>query len=140
MRIVIVFILIIFIFGSALAHHKDTFEYVNQVPPVMPSQAYQSGYCCMTYDIDQYGIPKRIRASYCTEAYLTEPSKNALAKWKYGAKKKDGTNVKSKNLTTYMSIRLTDSLGFIIPGKHGYMTKNPDGSYNQEKYCGLLVS
>ena len=71
---------------------------------------------------------------------LAEPSKQALAKWIYDTKKKDGTNVKSESLTTYMSFVLTDQFGAVIPGKNDFMTKKPDGSYNKEKTCGLLVS
>lgn len=140
MRIIIASSLSLFIFGTALAHHKETFEYIKRVPPVMPQQSSQSGYCCMTYDIDKYGLTKNISASYCTEAYLAEPSKQALAKWIYDTKKKDGTNVKSESLTTYMSFVLTDQFGAVIPGKNDFMTKKPDGSYNKEKTCGLLVS
>ena len=124
----------------ANAHHGETFNTLKQFPPTMPPMAYQSGYCCMLYDIDENGDVKNVGANYCTEDYLAEPSKKALQKWKYDTKKKDGTPSVSKNLTTYMSFYLTDELGNIIPNQNGFMSQKPDGSRDTEKFCGLIVS
>ena len=105
----------LFICGVAQAHHGETFNTLKQVPPVMPPTAYQSGFCCMTYDITPDGNVANARATYRTEHYLAEPSKAALMQWKYDTKKKDGSPVTSKGLTTFMSFVLSDELGHVLP-------------------------
>lgn len=101
---------------------------------------FQSGYCCLGYDIDENGDVKNARVNYCTENYLAEPSKQALQKWKYSKTKKDGTSSVSKNLTTYMSYYLSDEVGNTIPNSNGFMTLKPDGTRDTEKFCGLIIS
>lgn len=126
--------------GVAKAHHKDTFNYIDQAIPVIPPMARNSGYCCMIYDIDPNGKVRNPKVEYCSEDYFAKPSLDAIFKWLYETKRKDGSPVEDKNLTSKLQFNLMNQFGFMIPGRNGYMTKLPSGEYNREMSCGNLVS
>jgi len=126
--------------GPSWAHHNGTFDNLNKVPPQVPAEAQQSGYCCMIYDINSDGGVKNAKVDYCTETYLAQPSVDALTKWKYKKLRKDGTPVAAKNLTTHMAFHIAYWDGTIVPGKFGYMSRLSDGTYNQDRPCGLKIS
>lgn len=113
----------------------------------------------MVFDINKSGIPKNIKAPYCTDSVFATPSKEALSKWRYSPAEIEGKPVKQRNATTYMSFRLSNRLGLMIPSPAGYLgirddqelTPPPrndpkaysewfDKTYVTEQPCGDLVS
>tara|TARA_R110002020_G_scaffold464590_1_gene685390 strand:+ start:120 stop:632 length:513 start_codon:yes stop_codon:yes gene_type:complete len=98
----------------------------KRVPPVMPSNAETSGYCCMIFDVSKSGIPENIRASYCTDAVFTEASKEAVSNWSFSPAEKNGKPVKQWNADTMMSFHLTNRFGVMVPSSTGYLSLRPD--------------
>jgi len=133
--IFIIFSSITILAGVSYGHHDDTFITIKRVPPIMPAEAYQSGYCCMGHGIDKDGNVLDVKVRYCTENYLAAPSIVALSQWKYDPKRKDGTSTVTKNEDVYISFLLSTYEGEIIPGKHGFMTLLLNGERNREKVC-----
>jgi len=139
-------------------YEKDTSPIVRY-PPIMPSEAKTSGYCCMVFDISKTGTLENIKANYCTNEVFAEASKEAASKWQYSPAENKGKPVIRKGVATTMSFRLTNSWGVMIPSQTGYLsirkdrelTPPPgnsrqaysdwiDETYVTEMPCGDLVS
>ncbi|PHR61554.1 MAG: hypothetical protein COA43_02135 [Robiginitomaculum sp.] len=110
----------------------------NRQPAKMPFWAYQSGYCCMVYDIKEDGTTTNIYAQYCTENYLRINSVKAVKKWAYEKITKDGRSVKTKRFETRTSFIISDTDGTILYGKNGFprkLKKRGKDSF----YCGAAL-
>ncbi len=71
----------------------------------------------MLLDLDRRGRTKNIRAEYCTEDILFEPSKQAIKQWKYKPFVKNGKPVAEQNRPVRTVFVTSNIFGFIIPDR-----------------------
>ena len=133
-------------------------EVTKQVPPTMPRQARESGYCCMVFNVDRSGSPVNVNTSYCTNPIFAENSKDAVSKWEFSPALKNGTPVAWLDETTLMRFNIATVEGSLIPSSTGYLSlregakpttpprdrtayrKWLDKNFVTETTCGELVS
>jgi len=130
----------------------------KQVPPTMPRQARESGYCCMVFNVDRSGSPVNVNTSYCTNPIFAESSKDAVSRWEFSPAMKNGKPVVWLDETTLMRFNIATVEGSLIPSSTGYLSlregaeptapprdrtayrKWLDKNFITETTCGELVS
>lgn len=55
-------------------------------PASIPTGLNESGYCGMKFDVNAEGVPKKIKATKCTNRRLKRASKLAVSNWKFTPK------------------------------------------------------
>jgi len=109
-------------------------------PSVMPPRATESGYCCMAFDLDKYGRTQNVEAAFCTNTVFLESSLKATKKWRYYPKTVNGEPAPTKNLSVYLSYRLTTRDGALIKNADGYPHFDIEGKHMDEHYCSEYMS
>lgn len=99
---------------------------MKRAAPQMPSKAKTSGYCCVSYDVNEKGKVKNIETPYCTDSVFSRSAKKTLSKWKFKPATRDGASVTQKGLVSMITYRKVNSKGIPIPSQSGYMKRiNP---------------
>ena len=83
-----------------------------RIPPVMPPNANNSGYCRMEFDVQPSGDPANVKALYCTRDLFERSAVTAVSRWKYSAPPSGETY---SGIQTQMSFQLINSLGEVLP-------------------------
>jgi len=105
-------------------------------PPIMPSRAKRSGYCCMLIDVNAEGEPENIRTSYCSDYYFKRPSIKASKKWKFNPAVKDGRPMKAYNQKYKNLFMLRNSRGQIVQDKEKVFITRAGLNNDYEDLCG----
>jgi len=106
------------------------------VSPKMPRWARRSGYCCMKMDVDEYGNPANVDASYCSDDIFALSSVLATKQWKFQTLIIDGKPVSWKNIMKLQTFVLADYDGKIIPDRNGLLSADPQNDPNSiEELC-----
>ena len=95
------------------------------MPPLMPSNATRSGYCCLEIDINEKGLPTDIETSYCTEEKFAQPSINAAQNWKFATAVIAGNRISWENDINLVTYMLSDEAGNFIPDPEGRLSPDP---------------
>lgn len=92
-----------------------------RVAPTMPSEARQSGYCKVIFNIAETGDPIDARVKECTEQVFCEPSLHAVQRWIYYPKLKFGMTEVRYDVKSKLSFQLTNRRGAVLPTPDGEM-------------------
>ena len=94
---------------------NDSIQPIKRVPPIMPSNAWVSGFTIVEFDIDDAGKPinEEILVSWPKGLY-EKSSVKSLKKWEYTLRTKEETDSDRQDIVTTITYRLTDSSGNIL--------------------------
>ncbi len=88
---------------------------VKRVPPIMPREAYMSGFSIVEFDLNDDGSTTNIRVleSWPPDIF-EESSKKSVAKWQYTQRDIDETDTDRTDIITTIRYKLTDRDGNLI--------------------------
>ena len=93
-------------FDSETAVSDEDAQALVRVPPVMPVEATQSGYCIIRFDVVPSGIPTNIHAESCSDPVFRNNSIKAVAKWGFGPKIVNGVKIGRQGVKTKVNYHL----------------------------------
>ena len=108
--------------------------------PIMPRSATTSGFCCVTYDVNEKGIPVNIDTPFCSEKKFRRPTVRALRKWRFNPAIRDGETLRTNHYSTITTYRLNGQGGSLIPDKAGLILRDGEIDFSKEYLCPLLGS
>lgn len=94
---------------------NDTIKPVKRVPPVMPRNAYISGFSIVEFNLNDDGSTTDIRILESWPPNIFEKSsRRAVSKWVYNSRNSDETDSDRKDIITTIRYRLSNSNGDLI--------------------------
>lgn len=88
---------------------------LKRVPPIMPREAWVSGFTIVKFNLDDAGSPidEEILVSW-PEGLYEKSSLRSLKKWEYSPRTAEETDADRQDIITTINYRLTDASGDII--------------------------
>ncbi|WP_298917521.1 energy transducer TonB [uncultured Algimonas sp.] len=87
---------------------------IKRIPPVMPTEARQSGYVVVEFDLTDEGRPTNERVITAWPEYFEKPAMRSLGKWEYSARTPDQTDADRTDILATITFRLLDERGDVI--------------------------
>lgn len=97
-----------------LAKDRET-EPCYRLPPLMPSEALESGHCIVSFDVSEYGETLNVLIEECTDSIFCEASMDSVSRWIYHPSIQSGKAVKRFAVESKITFRLASSAGELIP-------------------------
>ncbi len=94
-----------------------------RVPPLIPPDTYESGFCIAVFDVNQNGFPENIEAKDCTHPNFKRQSEAVVRSWTYTPKIERGQAVTQRGVETKLTYRIMDRSGELLAGPEGAMPK-----------------
>ena len=116
---------------TAWAHPGDDPhpEPISRPYPFVPPWATESGFCCMTFDVEASGNASNAQVAYCSDPAFVQVSKMAIATWIYEpSRNAEGEAVVFEGMQVYLSYIVRDD-GKIVRNAEGFPqdNENPSG-------------
>lgn len=96
---------------------------VSAPSPVMPTEATQSGYCCVDFDISAQGKAVSIKTSYCSEDLFRTAAITSVGEAEFTPAKVGGVRRLSQGHSFDVTFKKEDYQGVLKPSADGRMTR-----------------
>jgi len=94
---------------------NESIKPIKRVPPIMPREAWVSGFSIVKFNLDDAGSPidEEILVSWPKGLY-EKSSLRSLRKWEYSPRTSEETDADRQDIISTISYRLTDQFGDVI--------------------------
>jgi len=97
-----------------------------RIPPMLPHNAEESGFCCIRLDVSKKGKPKNVEAYSCTHEVYKKSAEKTVKRWRYHPLYVDGKRQSRKNILNKVTYHLTDEDGSLLYDPEIYIPRRVD--------------